>query len=145
MIMLYSKFEEILTACPFCVIDDRWLLSNSQARLTYSLAPYVKYHLLVTPKRHVKHVSKLTQKELRSIFALLSEGIQILHAKKIHDYTILVRNGHVGNTVEHVHFHLIPKHRIGDLEIYAEEREILTKRQIASLTKELSAIIKKLA
>lgn len=142
--MLYSEFEQTLTSCPFCENDDRWLIKNNQARLTYCLAPYVKYHLLVTPKRHVKHVSQLTQKELRSIFVLISEGIQILHAKKIHDYTILVRNGHVGNTVEHVHFHLIPQHQIGDLEIHAEKREILTKKQVQSLTKELSAIIRKL-
>lgn len=142
--MLYDEFQKHLTQCPFCIDGNQWIHQNGFARLTYSLAPYVDYHMLVTPKRHVEHVSKLTKQELNDIFSALFVGISLLREKKIHDYSILVRNGkRTGRTVKHVHFHIIPKDRVSDLDAVLETREVLTKRQEQGLQKDLLRTMKK--
>ena len=142
--MLYTALLKSQKNCPFCEEDDCWFLKNRLAGLTFSLAPYVAYHLLVVPKRHVKDYSELTRKELTAVFDLLDVGIEILRAKKIRNYSILVRNGnHDGKSVGHLHFHLIPKHVVGDMELGAADRVILTEKQIKRLRKSVETILQK--
>lgn len=141
--MLYSTFLKKTTRCPFCRPDQRVFAKNGRAYLTYSIAPYAEYHLLVIPKRHVVSFSDLTVGESRDVQAMVSAGIGVLNAKGIEDYTILVRNGkNTGKSVEHLHYHLIPKHHMGDLDYEHRARKVLTDKQVRSLTREVATALR---
>lgn len=141
--MRYSTFLKRSVRCPFCAPDQRVFAKNGETYLTYSIAPYAKYHLLVIPKRHVESFSDLTRDELRAAQLMLTRGVAVLRAKGIEDYTILVRNGaKSGKSVRHLHYHLIPKHRIGDLDHRQNARNVLTAAEVRRLAASVMAALK---
>jgi histidine triad (HIT) family protein len=141
--MLYSAFIKKTRACPFCAPTQRVFAKNARAYLTYSIAPYARYHLLAIPKRHVESLSDLNAAETRDIQAMLSAGIRVLSAKGIDDYTILARNGRAsGKSVPHVHYHVIPKHRMGDLDREQQFRKVMGKAQVRKLAREVLAALR---
>lgn len=132
--MRYSTFLKKSVRCPFCAPAQRAFASNGRAYLTYSIAPYAKYHLLAIPKRHVESFLDLTVTETRDVQAMVTRGASVLRAKGIDDYTILVRNGeNSGKSVPHLHYHLIPRHRIGDLDRAQHGRRIMTAAEVRAL------------
>jgi diadenosine tetraphosphate (Ap4A) HIT family hydrolase len=140
--MLYSTLLKKMRKCPFCAPGQRSFAKNERAYLTYSLAPYAEYHLLVIPKRHAESFSDLNAAEARDVQAMIIAGVGVFHAKGIEDYTILVRNGkQSGKSVAHLHYHLVPNHRMGDLDSLQRSRKILTPKQIRSLTAEVAEIL----
>jgi diadenosine tetraphosphate (Ap4A) HIT family hydrolase len=141
--MLYSSWRRTHTHCPFCGLENRILKTVKHAYLTYALAPYAPNHLLVIPKRHVVSFLKLTKAEEKDIDTLLKLGASVLAKLKVKDFSILVRDG--GNrakSVPHLHYHIIPKHRIGDLDKDGKGRRVLTTRQIDLLMRKLRKIAK---
>lgn len=142
--MLYSELLKKKRPCPFCSPGDRIFAAKGGSYLTYSIAPYAKYHLLVVPKRHDASLTELTPKEWRDIHALLTVGAELLRRKGVKDYTVLMRNGSAaGRSVRHPHLHLVPEHRIGDLDRKGTRRRVLTPREIAALTAEMAALLQK--
>lgn len=142
--MLYSTFLKKTRRCPFCVPEQRVFAKNARAYLTYSIAPYATYHLLAIPKRHVESLSDLTAAETCDVQAMVAMGIGVLAAKCIEDYTVLARNGRAsGKSVPHVHYHLIPKHRMGDLDREQRFRKVLDEKGVRKLTVEVVAALKK--
>ena len=146
--MKYSKFIKQERACPFCKPKDRVFASNGSSYLTYAIAPYTKYHLLVIPKRHDMVFTEITPKEWKDLYAMLAVGAGVLRRKGITEYTILLRNGNAlgfgtGRSVEHLHLHIVPKHRIGDLERKGVERRVMSPKAIVKLTDEITGMLKK--
>ncbi len=143
--MRYPEYLKTLTSCPFCSqsLRNRIITERKQAYLTYAIAPYAKNHLLVIPKRHVEQVLELKPAELADIFSLLRDAAQTFEKNGINDYTMLVRNGkNSGKSVKHLHFHLIPKHRIGDLDRKGDVRKLLSEMQITRLVDEMKGALK---
>lgn len=101
-------------------------------------APYGKHHLLIVPKRHVNFLSTLSHKELEEMHELIDKRTKKLHTKH-KDVTLLLRDGlvkdkHIGKSINHLHFHLLPDiivpildKREGEKNIFIEEKEY-TKR-----------------
>lgn len=142
--MLYTQLLRQKRPCPFCGARQRTFAQKPHAYLTYSIAPYAKYHLLVIPKKHVRDFTDLSAREWRDVRSLLSVGIELLTEKGVRDYTILVRSGNVaGRSVEHLHFHIVPKHRIGDLDHKGRSRRVMSPKAIGALTDELEALLAK--
>ena len=136
--MLYTAYLKKLTICPFCDGADRQIIKQKSAYLTYAKAPYAPYHLLVVPKRHTQSFLSLTKTENADIAKLLHAGVQILHKLGIKNCSILVRDGMgAGKSIKHLHYHIIPNHRIGDLDIHGEQRRILTEKEITNLIKKI--------
>lgn len=136
--MLYKTYLKTLTQCPFCINKDRKILENKEAFLTYARAPYAQHHLLVIPKRHVDSFLDLKNIENSSITKLLHKGVHLLHTLGHVNCSILVRDGKgSGKSIEHLHYHIIPNHRIGDLDIHGEKRRVLTEQEICTVVKEL--------
>ncbi|MFA6325154.1 MAG: HIT domain-containing protein [Candidatus Paceibacterota bacterium] len=133
-----------IKVCPFCNFkNDRILFENKTAFLTYSLAPYHKYHLLVIPKRHVEYLKDLTPEENIDTMLLFVSAIKSLDKIGHNDCTIVMRDGKsLGKSVKHLHYNIIPGGEIGDFSINAKARKLLTKKEEDSLTKELKKIIK---
>lgn len=140
--MLYHSYLKKLKICPFCESEDRILVSNRYAYLTYAKAPYHKHHLLIVPKRHVVSLFKVSANEEKSINKLINIGTTILKKLKYNNFTILVREGDDSNkSIKHVHYHLIPNDPIGDLDNVGKPRVIMSEKEIATLCKQIALLV----
>ncbi|MGG3802678.1 HIT family protein [Metabacillus fastidiosus] len=102
--------------CIFCNIKEV-ILENNLAFAFYDKFPVNKGHLLIIPKRHVEEYFELTNEERTAIDVLLMEGKTLLDKTYEPDgYNIGINCGKAaGQTVFHVHVHLIPRYN-GDME-----------------------------
>jgi histidine triad (HIT) family protein len=136
--MLYKDFLKTVSDCPFCDHYNRVILDSGFCFLTYALAPYHKHHLLIIPKRHVESISELSKDEEASISSLEQKAAEILKNIGHESVSILVREGNDKNkSVNHVHFHVIPDIRIGDMDHYGQERRIMTDSEITETVEEI--------
>lgn len=97
--------------CPFCNLKSKEIVrKNKHAILFLNRGPYCKDHLLVSPRRHLSEISKMSKSEKEDVEKLIYYGMKILH-KKYENISILYREGTVkiGRTIEHLHYHLIPE------------------------------------
>src|SRR6185503_2965822 len=117
--MKYIDYLKTLTQCPFCQdIQTRKLIENDEAFLTYAIAPYHKYHLLVIPKRHVESIKDLTQSENISISSLIAVAIKTLDKMGHSDCSVLCRDARaLGKSVNHLHYNIIPGGQIEDTSL----------------------------
>jgi diadenosine tetraphosphate (Ap4A) HIT family hydrolase len=138
MPMLYRDFLKELHTCPFCSPKDRVLVETEHAYLTYALAPYHPHHMLVIPKRHLLHFLELAKEEQNEIDTLIKDGFAALRHLGYQNITALVREGsEVGKSIAHLHYHLIPNVRIGDIDHEGRERAILTPEEIESTVSDI--------
>jgi diadenosine tetraphosphate (Ap4A) HIT family hydrolase len=140
--MKYTDYLKTLTKCPFCYFEGREIIKeNNNSLLTFCLAPYHKHHMLVIPKRHTEKIFDLGVVEMNHIYELLKFGTETLKKLGYENITILVREGDgSGKSIPHLHFHVIPNIRIGDIDSNGEERSVLTEEEIRKTISELSII-----
>lgn len=115
-------------------------MAKKTAYLTYALAPYHDYHLLILPKRHVVSFLKLNSQEQKDINTLIRLGIAKLHALGLKNISVLVRDGSLrgaNKSIQHLHYHLIPNTSIGDVDHAGRPRKIMTKKEIQKLLHKL--------
>jgi len=68
-------------------------------------------HTLVIPRRHVGRVLDLTDAEYAELFSVGRTQLRRLEAAKPDSYTIGINDGPAaGQSVPHVHLHLIPRY-----------------------------------
>ncbi|GEM_PF-452904 len=127
------------TFCPFCAPAQRMFMQNDSAFLTYAIAPYHPHHLLVVPTRHVLSMLEMNISEVDALWQLIRDGMKVLRSLGYEDYTVLVREGKVGEvkSVAHLHYHIVPNTHIGDLDHKGEERRIMTDEETKALTMEI--------
>jgi diadenosine tetraphosphate (Ap4A) HIT family hydrolase len=106
------------TKCPFCSLDENVnIICETQTCVAiYDKYPVSPGHTLIIPKRHVASYFDLTVKERGDMDMMLQFVKQILD-KQYHPngYNIGINvNESAGQTVFHVHMHLIPRYR-GDV------------------------------
>ncbi len=101
-----------MSACPFCNIKDP-VLGNELAFACFDKYPVNEGHLLALPRRHVASWFDTTREERAALLALLDEGRQLLDARfKPDGYNIGINIGEAaGQTIMHLHVHLIPRFR----------------------------------
>lgn len=102
--------------CPFCDATDP-LLANELAYARFDRYPVTPGHLLILPRRHVASFFETTPEEQAALWSLLFEAKRLLDESRApHGYNVGVNVGEVaGQTIMHVHLHLIPRYR-GDVE-----------------------------
>ena len=102
--------------CPFCT-SDAPVLDNTLAYARYDKYPVSDGHLLVIPFRHVSDFFDLTKDERESVFMLVDEAKALLEGEHKPDgYNIGINVGEsAGQTVWHVHVHVIPRYK-NDME-----------------------------
>ncbi|WP_300729829.1 bifunctional class I SAM-dependent methyltransferase/HIT family protein [uncultured Bacteroides sp.] len=107
------------TACPFCNLSPQIELLCESATCVSFLDgyPVSPGHALIIPKRHVANYFDLTQKETQAMQLMLKHVKQLLDERYHPDgYNIGVNvNEAAGQSVFHVHMHLIPRY-VGDVE-----------------------------
>ena len=142
--MLYKDFLKKKRACPFCNLSNQIIIDNKLSFLTYALAPYSQDHLLIIPKRHVKSYLALTHQEQEDIDELLEIGAKMLKQLGYNNYSILVREGdNKQKSVKHLHYHIIPNHRVGDLDSSGQPRTIINKIAENALIRKLKKVGKR--
>ena len=103
--------------CPFCQNNLAIIKSKKYAYAKYDKYPVSLGHTLVMPNRHVSNFFELTQEEMNACWALVKEMKLILAEKYQPDgFNVGINVGEAaGQTVFHVHIHLIPRYK-GDVE-----------------------------
>ena len=98
--------------CEFCkrIISngkDTVIEENDHA-IAYAGDYYREGHCSIILKRHITSISELHATEFNDLFSLVTKISTALEIKYDAGKTYLLA---IGDKVEHVHFHLIPKHK----------------------------------
>lgn len=99
--------------CPFCNPDQAAiLLANDYARAVPDAFPVTPGHTLIVPKRHVVSIFETTRDEQMALFDLLAQARELLlQAHHPEGFNIGINDGTAaGQTVLHLHIHLIPRY-----------------------------------
>lgn len=102
--------------CPFCG-DFEVLIENDLAHAKEDAYPVSPGHCLIITKRHVSSYFDCTDDEKQALWALVDEAREWLEVTyKPNSYNIGINAGkEAGQTVPHIHIHLIPRYD-GDME-----------------------------
>ena len=103
-------------ACPFCESPTN-VLENELAYARYDPYPVSPGHVLIILKRHVADYFATTSAEKAALQELVEQTKNLLDTERQPDgFNIGINVGAAaGQTVSHVHIHLIPRYR-GDME-----------------------------
>jgi len=108
----------VTSSCPFCSLPaDRHLLANDRAVAIRDGYPVSPGHTLIIPRRHVGSFFEVTDDERAALMQLLAQARNDLeHEFQPAGYNIGINDGAAaGQTVPHLHIHLIPRYP-GDRE-----------------------------
>lgn len=105
--------------CKFCKLykERKIDLENELAFAFWDENPVSKGHIIFITKRHIKDFFETTEEERIALFKLIDEAKNIIDKKyKPSGYNIGMNCGiSAGQTVMHIHIHLIPRYD-GDVE-----------------------------
>jgi diadenosine tetraphosphate (Ap4A) HIT family hydrolase len=99
--------------CPFCsLLRDRLVFESELALAIRDGFPVSPGHTLVIPRRHVASFFETTPDEQTAMLKLLNLArIDLDHRHHPAAYNIGINDGHAaGQTIPHVHIHLIPRY-----------------------------------
>jgi diadenosine tetraphosphate (Ap4A) HIT family hydrolase len=99
--------------CPFCTLPSDRVIDSSQNGLVIRDAyPISPSHTLIIPKRHVGSFFDLTAEERLDLLTLLDGAKVAIDSEfKPAAYNIGINDGAAaGQTVPHLHIHLIPRY-----------------------------------
>ena len=102
--------------CPFCRPSEA-ALRNDFAFAIYDRSPVTPGHMLIIPHRHVADWFDTTPQEKSAMLALLElSRSHLQRERQAEGFNFGVNCGAVaGQSIFHVHMHLIPRHR-GDMD-----------------------------
>jgi ATP adenylyltransferase len=106
-------------SCVFCLPEsdegdaDRFVLHRAaHCFVIMNIYPYSNGHLMVTPYRHVSHITELTTTESHEIMDYVQKSAFVLEqAFKPHGINIGINIGEAAGAGirEHLHVHLVPR------------------------------------
>lgn len=108
-----------MDSCPFCELEpDRIVAEDGPCVVLRDKYPVSRGHLLIVPRRHVASFREMTAEEWAAVHRLA----KVLAARAqgddaaVQGFNLGINDGRpAGQTVFHVHVHLIPR-RSGDVE-----------------------------
>lgn len=113
-----ESYDDRKAGCRFCQVMATPVGSNALAYTIRDGNPVTPLHTLIIPRRHVESFFDLYGAERNALFLLLNETKADIQQKDttVEGFNIGINNGEVaGQSVPHVHVHLIPRRR-GDVE-----------------------------
>ncbi|CAG1022353.1 ATP adenylyltransferase [Methylococcales bacterium] len=105
--------------CPFCNLSaGRIIQSDNLVLAIWDGFPISPGHVLILPKRHVGSIFDATNDEVSSLMRLLNFTKISLQEKFNPDgYNIGINDGPAaGQTIPHLHIHLIPRYKSDSLD-----------------------------
>lgn len=126
--------------CPFCnsSISDAVFAETEDFIAVYNVAPILPGHSMILPKWHVETVLQLNDAEI-SQMAVFSKNVmsRLMAVFKATGFNWTIQQGEEGGqTVRHLHLHLIPRHA-GDLPHPGDWYPLLQKSQTDIIDSEL--------
>lgn len=106
-----------MSECPFCLLPaERIIASNQNGAVIRDGFPISVGHTLIIPKRHLASFFELTNSERQALFDLLEQAKADIDKEfSPSGYNIGINDGaDAGQTVPHLHIHLIPRYE-GDV------------------------------
>lgn len=123
-----------MVGCPLCgaLSGDGLLVEATDAVAVMDKYPLNPGHCLILPRRHTPLFWDLSSEEIADLFSILAEARGLIDKKFSPDgYNIGVNVGAVaGQTIDHVHVHLIPRYRGDDDDPRGGVRWILPERAV---------------
>ena len=119
--------------CPFCCLAaEHYLDQNDEGFVIRDLFPVNPGHTLIIPKRHVGSFFTLTRQEVDGLWQLMQRAkVQLDSEFAPNDYNIGVNDGpNAGQTVPHVHIHLMPRYVNDTADPRGGVRNIIAERAI---------------
>ena len=103
--------------CPFCNLEREKILETEMSFAIYDSFPVNEGHALIIPKRHTANYFDLSLDEQKNCIELLNHVKEIVQEKyNPAGFNVGINiNEAAGQTVPHVHIHLIPRFE-GDVE-----------------------------
>jgi diadenosine tetraphosphate (Ap4A) HIT family hydrolase len=104
--------------CPFCNLDANRILAEDELTVVYRDGfPVSLGHAVIIPRRHFATLFEATEAEQAALLKALAQAkTTIDHHHQPDGYNIGINHGAAGGqTVPHLHIHLIPRYR-GDKE-----------------------------
>ena len=104
--------------CVFCNLPSQRVWFEEKNILVFRDAyPISDGHSLIIPKRHVKSIFELNEDEMRDVFLALRKAKNDIYTDLNPDgFNIGINDGvAAGQTVMHLHIHLIPRF-LGDMD-----------------------------
>ena len=102
--------------CLFCKIANKEIpaqiiYESVDATAVLDVNPRAPGHTMVLPKVHAANILELTDEKIKGVFKAVKETTDLLDKKlKPDGFTIGINHGKVsGQTVEHLHIHIIPR------------------------------------
>lgn len=106
-----------MNKCPFCnkanLKQHEIIYEDSNNLAFFSSQPVTLGHTLVIPKKHVKSLLSLADKETDKLFELVKKIAKLLHkVLKPDGLDIGTNYGRVaGQSVNHLHVHVVPRYK----------------------------------
>ena len=115
----YKEKYKLSSGCPFCKLNTKVELvcETATAVAFFDGYPVSKGHTLIIPKRHVANYFDLSDEEQQDLWHMVNHCKTILE-KRFHSdgFNVGINvNQAAGQSVFHVHIHLIPRYK-GDVE-----------------------------
>ena len=103
-------------ACVFCNHDNK-LMENDLAYVVEDRHPVGEGHLLIIPKGHVSSLFEADGGERKALMEMLERAREyVISEYSPQGFNIGINEGRAaGQTVEHLHIHLIPRYE-GDID-----------------------------
>jgi len=102
--------------CPFCNINY-FVIENTYAYAVCDKYPVTRGHLLIIPRQHINNYFDISIETRDALWDLVRVAKEYLQKEYNPDgYNIGINCGEsAGQTIPHVHIHLIPRYK-GDIE-----------------------------
>ncbi|MFC2135649.1 HIT family protein [Bacteroidota bacterium] len=123
--------------CPFCdkeIIEKQKIYETDSEYVIYNIRPANKGQCIVVPKRHVNNIRELSDSEAGSLLKTVKFVSTILNEElKPEAFNYGFNEGeYSGQTVEHLHFHIMPRFKGDKLpEFHLFHRDPKTKRNLS--------------
>ena len=79
------------------------------------IAPVAPVHIIVVPKEHIESANEITEENSKYVSAIFEKIPEIAKSQGIDSYRIINNCGEdAGQTVKHLHFHLIGGMKMGE-------------------------------
>ncbi len=109
--------------CPFCDVDiirKHKIYETGTEHVIYNIRPANKGQCLVVPKRHVKRIRELSEEEAGSMLLTMKHVSEKLDSYLCPDgFNYGLNEGDcAGQTIEHLHFHIMPRYKGDSLPEY---------------------------
>ena len=118
--------------CPFCNISESRIVSSDDIVVVVrDKYPVSAGHTLIIPRRHVADYFDLTEAEHYAMHEmLLFQRKDLQEELKPHGFNVGVNVGRAaGQTIDHVHLHLIPRYEGDMLDPSGGVRGVIPEKQ----------------